>query len=135
MTLLDERDRAFGILRIVVEWAKAKQQIRGVALVGSYARNQARPGSDIDLVLLTEDPNDFRNTASLTTIDWPGAGVYPTRWADEEYGAVRCHRLSLTSNSKLPLLLYSGRKCRLLTKELSGLCPMAAAFCTIQTDY
>lgn len=99
--MIDDRDPASGILRTFVEWAKAREQIRGVALVGSYARNQARAGSDIDLVLLTEHPNDFRNAALLTTIDWPGAGVHPTKWADEEYGVVWYRRIWLTREFEL----------------------------------
>ncbi len=101
MTLIDDRDRTFGILRTVVEWAKAKEEIRGVALVGSYARNQARPDSDIDLVLLTEHAKHFRDAASLTTIDWPGAGVHPTKWVYEEYGVVWCYRLWLKPDFEL----------------------------------
>ena len=38
----------------------AQRKIRGVALVGSQARGTARVDSDIDLVLLTTDPDSFR---------------------------------------------------------------------------
>jgi len=66
--------------------------IRGLALIGSHARCEAREGSDIDLVYLTQNPNSFRNTAWLTRIDWSQAGVHLVKWADEEYGAVWCRR-------------------------------------------
>jgi predicted nucleotidyltransferase len=89
------------ILRTVVDWAKTKEDIRGVALVGSHARDQARRDSDIDLVLLTEHPDDFRNAASLTTIDWSGAGVHPMKWTDEEYGVVWCRRICFKPDFKL----------------------------------
>lgn len=35
------------------KWAEAQEEILGVMLVGSYARNSARPDSDIDLVIIT----------------------------------------------------------------------------------
>lgn len=51
------------VLAAVTEWAKVRS-FRGLALVGSYARGQARPDSDIDLVLLTDDPDVFRVDAA-----------------------------------------------------------------------
>lgn len=72
---------------------KAKQEIRGLALVGSHARNAARPNSDIDLVFLADDPNSFRDAAWLNAIQWARAGRHPTKWSDEEYGVVWCRRV------------------------------------------
>ncbi len=43
----------------VVRWAETRSEVLGVALVGSHARGQARPESDIDLVLLTTNPTYF----------------------------------------------------------------------------
>ena len=37
-------------------WARTQPDVRGVALVGSRARGRARLGSDVDLVVVTEDP-------------------------------------------------------------------------------
>lgn len=83
------------LLETITAWAKAREEIRGLALVGSYAREAAQAGSDIDLVLLTRNPCDFRDAASLETIDWRAAGVHPTEWSDEEYGAVWSRRIWL----------------------------------------
>lgn|SRR3990167_1159023 len=44
-------------LKKVGEWTCQQQDIVAVALVGSYARNQARDDSDIDLVVLTTQPD------------------------------------------------------------------------------
>ena len=44
-------------LEKVGEWSCQQQDIIAVALVGSYARNQARDDSDIDLVVLTSQPD------------------------------------------------------------------------------
>jgi predicted nucleotidyltransferase len=45
----------------VKQWAETKSDIIGLALVGSYARNEARADSDIDLVLLASQPQNFVN--------------------------------------------------------------------------
>lgn len=91
------------IVPTIVDWAKSKEDIRGVALVGSHARDQARWDSDIDLVFLTEHADDFRSAAWLATIDWSRAGVHPTRWVDEEYGVVWCRRIWLKPDFELEL--------------------------------
>src|SRR5687767_1223031 len=44
------------IIARVVEWAERRPDIRAVALVGSHARNTATPDSDVDLILLTTQP-------------------------------------------------------------------------------
>jgi hypothetical protein len=41
------------LLDLTQEWAKARTDVRGLALVGSWARGDARADSDVDLVLLT----------------------------------------------------------------------------------
>jgi predicted nucleotidyltransferase len=41
-----------------VAWASLAPDVHGIALVGSYARGAARDDSDIDLVILTEQPSD-----------------------------------------------------------------------------
>ena len=41
-------------------WAERRSDIVGVALVGSWARGAASLDSDIDLILLTPNPDAFR---------------------------------------------------------------------------
>ena len=43
----------------VVRWAAARPDVRAVALAGSRARGTARPESDVDLVLLVDDPRAY----------------------------------------------------------------------------
>jgi hypothetical protein len=44
------------LLDQVTRWAAVQPDMRAVALVGSHARGKARPDSDLDLVLLSNDP-------------------------------------------------------------------------------
>ncbi|MFF0630439.1 nucleotidyltransferase domain-containing protein [Streptomyces sp. NPDC004296] len=49
------------IIDRITRWAANRQDIVGLLLVGSYARNAARPDSDIDIVLLTTDQTRYFN--------------------------------------------------------------------------
>jgi hypothetical protein len=42
-----------------ISWAASQPDIKGIALVGSYARGTAGPGSDLDLIVLTSNPNRY----------------------------------------------------------------------------
>jgi uncharacterized protein len=43
------------VIARVTRWAADRDDVLGLLLVGSYARDAARPDSDLDLVLLTAD--------------------------------------------------------------------------------
>jgi len=63
------------ILEVIIGWAKVHEDIRGVALVGSHARGTARLDSDIDLVVLADNPEAFRTDGSwIEAIDWRPLG-------------------------------------------------------------
>lgn len=47
---------AEAVIERVASWARGRPDVVGVLLVGSYARGAARPDSDVDLVVLVEDP-------------------------------------------------------------------------------
>lgn len=44
---------------VLTAWAATERSIQGVALVGSYARGTATETSDVDLVILADDPQAF----------------------------------------------------------------------------
>jgi predicted nucleotidyltransferase len=56
------------LLASVAHWARRQPDVQGVLLVGSHARRQARPDSDIDLVIIADDPAPYlQNTGWLST--------------------------------------------------------------------
>jgi hypothetical protein len=84
------------IIKTILEWAQAQPTIKAVGVVGSYARGTARADSDIDLVLLTTDPEAFRADAAwLDAIDWSDIGARPSKRQDEDYGLLWSRRVWL----------------------------------------
>lgn len=47
------------LLSTIVAWATDRPDILGVALVGSYAHGTARQDSDVDLVIVTQNPATY----------------------------------------------------------------------------
>ncbi|MGW1591389.1 nucleotidyltransferase domain-containing protein [Streptomyces sp. NPDC002386] len=47
------------VLDQITRWARGREDIVGLLLVGSCARNAARPDSDIDVVLLTTEESQY----------------------------------------------------------------------------
>jgi hypothetical protein len=87
------------IIRTIVDWAKAERTIEAVALVGSHARGTARADSDIDLVLLTTNPQAFRaDTTWLNNMGWDAIGARLWKWQDEDNGQLWSRRLWLERN-------------------------------------
>lgn len=78
------------ILDTFTNWANARDDVHGLLLVGSWARGAARPDSDVDLVILTTQPEYYR--ADTT---WQDALHLPiVMWQDEDYGALWSRRLT-----------------------------------------
>ncbi|WUJ73984.1 GNAT family N-acetyltransferase [Kribbella soli] len=59
------RQEVDGVLAAAIQWAEGQPEIRGMAMVGSWARDAARMTSDVDLVLLTDVPEKY-----LADDDW-----------------------------------------------------------------
>lgn len=53
-------------LNQVKQWGNEQPSIKAVFLVGSYARGEAREDSDIDFVILTENPQKYTDDAAFT---------------------------------------------------------------------
>src|ERR1700761_1375019 len=52
------------ILTQILHWAKSQDDIKGVALIGSYARDMAKNNSDIDLVLVVKNYKNYLHDLS-----------------------------------------------------------------------
>lgn len=82
-------------LHDVVAWCRGRVDVRAVALVGSWARDEARCSSDVDVVLLTTDPVRY-----LETDDWAhvlGATVVATR----QWGVLTERRLIMATGMEV----------------------------------
>ena len=68
-------------LNAFVDWASAQGDVQAIALVGSYARDEARDDSDIDLVLLTDEPQKY-----LEDLKWIEIFGAVEKYQTEDYG-------------------------------------------------
>jgi uncharacterized protein len=68
---------AAAVLAALAQWAdrirRAQPQIRSIGYFGSYARGDWGPGSDLDLVVVSDavDPDPFRRAAAFDTAGIP----------------------------------------------------------------
>ncbi len=75
-------------LKHFTDWAGSRADVLAVALVGSQARGTARPDSDVDLVVLTRDPQRYlRDTA------WVNSFGDGEKMRQEDYGRVQSLRV------------------------------------------
>ena len=90
--LKGRRRAAARVMSEVQEWARTDDRVRAAALVGSYARGAERMASDVDLVILADDPDSLTNASWFVALN-PGARlVRSQRW-----GPVRERRYRLRS--------------------------------------
>ncbi len=83
---IDLNVRAF--LQRIVEWAKNEPYLMALALVGSHARGEASPESDVDLILLLRNPKEY-----LKDRDWISEFGEPGHIVQEEWGKVTSLRV------------------------------------------
>lgn len=81
--LTPDRVAEYGrVVRAVTAWATRRRDIIGVAVVGSWARGQARMDSDVDLVVLTDDWEPYVSNTSwvAAAVGGPADLVRTRRW-------------------------------------------------------
>jgi enterochelin esterase-like enzyme/predicted nucleotidyltransferase len=76
------------LLNNLREWGLRERAILGIALVGSHARGMARPESDVDLVILLDDPLALAGDA-----EWMARFGSVRRVSDEDWGPVKAKRV------------------------------------------
>jgi uncharacterized protein len=74
-------------------WAAERDDLVAAAIVGSWARNEAREDSDVDLVLLTKRPSAYTDCEAWIHGLAPGARLVATG----DWGAIIERRLRLPS--------------------------------------
>lgn len=87
--LNNETDLNVGsFLQSVVEWAKHESDLMALALVGSFARGEASPESDVDLILLLSSPEVY-----LENQDWVSGFGETDHIVEEDWGKVTSLRV------------------------------------------
>jgi predicted nucleotidyltransferase len=84
-------------IRTAGRWAASREDVDAVAMVGSWARGAARDDSDVDLIVLTDEPERL-----LVREEWidelaPAASLLRTR----EWGPIVERRLVLQSSLEI----------------------------------
>jgi hypothetical protein len=79
-------------------WAAGDESVRAVALVGSYARSAERMGSDVDIMILADEPDRLAGSGWFQGLR-PGARLIRSM----EWGPVRERRMRLQSGLHVEL--------------------------------
>jgi len=85
------RSQITQFLSDITQWASEQADVIALALVGSYARNAAKESSDVDLILITEQPEHYLNTQ-----DWYHQFGAVEKQQVEDYGLVTSIRVWYT---------------------------------------
>lgn len=80
-------------------WAAARDDLVAAAIVGSWARDGAREDSDVDLILLTNDPTAYTGHGDWISRLAPGAKLLRTG----DWGAIIERRLLLPSGLEVEI--------------------------------
>lgn len=98
------RFEAVAITRAVGDWAVVRDDIRAMALAGSWARDNPRQRSDIDLILLSDRAHEYRRLRKwLTEIDFSKAGYRQQSSESATYGVVWSRHIHLLPKAEVEL--------------------------------
>ena len=62
MVTPERRAESERLCRSIVRWAESRPDVCAIAVVGSWARNEPRMDSDLDIVVLTDEKLKYINT-------------------------------------------------------------------------
>jgi predicted nucleotidyltransferase len=77
---MSSRDKVSDLLATVRRWAEDRADLRAVAVVGSWARGGARPDSDVDVLLLTNNADAYLADLSWLPPVGPASLIRTRRW-------------------------------------------------------
>ena len=95
----DERQREYTeVCDAVMDWASQRPDIKGVAVVGSWARSEPRMDSDVDLVILTTEKSAYSagDTWASAAVSQPAEIIRTQEW-----GAVTERRIRVASGLEI----------------------------------
>jgi predicted nucleotidyltransferase len=88
----------------VCSWAIRREDIRAMAMVGSWARGNPGPASDLDLLLLSDLAYDYRRRSTwLNEIDFQNAGFRLRSSESAIYGVVWSRHVHLMPSAEVEL--------------------------------
>jgi hypothetical protein len=86
------------MLALNTGWFQSRADVLAILLVGSYARGAAGPASDLDLVILSEDPLFYRKDLQWPNqLPWADLCVTVESWRDQDYGRLWSRHVRLSS--------------------------------------
>jgi hypothetical protein len=95
---------AAALTELVAEWVRQTRGARALAMVGSWARGNPRPDSDLDLLVLANEPDRyFRDPPWPDQMSFNKIGHRIESHSVEDYGAVRSYHIMLTPPAELEL--------------------------------
>ena len=95
---------ACAMVRMVAGWAADHEDIRAMALIGSWARGNPHQGSDVDILLLSDRMAEYRLRPEwLAEIFFEDAGYRVLSNVDADYGVVWSRHVILMPAAKVEL--------------------------------
>lgn len=99
------RDEAQRLIEGLAAWAARTPACRALAVAGSWARGEARPDSDLDLVALTPDRDVLATDSGWLEAALKALGFSPSAPVLEVHGVARSWRVLAESGVELELTL------------------------------
>jgi uncharacterized protein len=92
------------VVGAIAGWAAARNDVRALALAGSWARGNPHQASDVDLLLFTDHDEWYRRRRNwLTEIDFERAGYSFHSSKNTMYGVVWSRHIHLLPSSEVEL--------------------------------
>ena len=99
-------DDAGPLIAAAIRWAGSRADIVALGLVGSYARAKAGPDSDVDLIVVADDPDVLGSDAT-----WLRRFGAPLSVVREDYGLVQSLRCLYQHGPEIEFGLTDRRWC------------------------